>query len=365
VNRTIRRTLAAATVAGTALTLAATALGASTGSGASFPALVYTDWCRDSGLCSYTSKGSTGGINDFIAGSVDFAATDAPLTSSQSEQLAAKRGGVKALYFPTLLGAISVPVNAPGLTKRLQLNGPTLADIFSGGITTWNDAKIKKDNPGVALPSQPITVCVRADGSGTSFGFTTFLTKVSPTFGSKVGASQQPNWTAPKIVRGTRNPGVAQCIKDNQFSIGYVDLGDATNAGLGASIAKIGKTETIVIKRKGKPVKQTRVVYSVPSGPGITKAGDVAKVDLTRPDLLQFQLANSKTAGAYPITITTFVLAYSDYSTAGKGGSLGDVKSLLGYAYGTGQGRVANFGFAPLPKPLLDAGKAQLALLKQ
>ncbi len=364
-NRTIRTTLTAATIGGAALTMAATALGASTGSGASFPALVYSDWCRDSGLCSYTSKGSTGGINDFIAGSVDFAASDAPLTSSQNDQLAAKRGGVKALYFPTLLGAISVPVNAPGLTKRLQLNGPTLADIFDGDITSWNDAKIKKDNPGVALPAQPITVCVRSDGSGTSFGFTTFLTKVSPSFGTKVGASQQPNWTAPKVVRGARNPGVAQCIKDNQFSIGYVDLGDATNAGLAPSIAKIGKTETITITRKGKRIKKTKIVYSVPSGPGITKAGDGLKIDLARPDLLQFQLANSKAAGAYPITITTFMLAYSDYSTAGKGGSLGDVKSILGYAYGTGQGRVANFGFAPLPKALLDAGKAQIALLKQ
>jgi phosphate transport system substrate-binding protein len=365
VNRTIRTTLTAATIGGAALTMAATALGASTGSGASFPALVYSDWCRDSGLCSYTSKGSTGGINDFIAGSVDFAATDAPLTSSQNDQLAAKRGGVKALYFPTLLGAISIPVNAPGLTKRLQLNGPTLADIFSGGITSWNDAKIKKDNPGVALPAQPITVCVRSDGSGTSFGFTTFLSKVSSDFRTKIGASQQPNWTAPKIVRGARNPGVAQCIKDNQFSIGYVDLGDATNAGLSASIAKIGKTETFTVKRKGKPVKITRTAYSLPSPASITKAGDIAKVDLARPDLIQFQLANSPAVGAYPLTITTFVLAYSDYSTAGKGGSLGDVKSILGYAYGTGQGRLANFGFAPLPKPFLDAGKAQVALLKQ
>lgn len=339
---------------GLALVAAAPAFAASSGSGATFPQLVYKDWCQQLG-CSYTGKGSSGGIRDFIAGTVDFAGSDAVMTGDQTSSLSSQRGGVKALYFPTLLGAITVPTNTSA--GRLRLDGPTLGDIFSGGITKWNDKRIAKLNPGKRLSSNPITVCVRADGSGTSFGFSLFLEKTSKSFKSKVGnASQTPNWTAPKLVKQPGNPGVAQCVKDNADSIGYVDLGDATNAGLTGNLAAIGKFE--------KTKKGTKQIFSLPSPKSITAAATLKKVDLSNPYGIQRALVASSAKGAYPITITTFVLAYSDYSSAGKSDSLGDIRNFLTYAYGAGQSRVGNYGFAPLPAPFLSAAKAQMSQIK-
>lgn len=347
-KRSLRTTMLAG---GVALLTAVPALGAASGSGATFPALVYRDWCSQLG-CSYTPKGSSGGIRDFIAGTVDFAGSDAIMTDVQAGDLASKRGGVKALYFPTLLGAITVPTNTSA--GRLNLDGPVLGEIFSGGITRWNDKRIAKMNPGKKLPATDIAVCVRADGSGTSYGFTLFLEKTSPSFKAKVGnASQQPNWTAPKIVKQPGNPGVAQCVKDNADSIGYVDLGDATNAGLSSKLSAIGKFE------RGK--KGTREVFSLPSPKSISAAANLKKVDLANPYAIQRALVASPAQGAYPITITTFVLAYSDYSNANKASSLGEIKNFLNYAYGAGQGRVGNFGFAPLPAPMLSAARAQIS----
>jgi len=363
-----RASLAAAVTAGGAMLLsAAPAFGAGTGSGATFPALVYRDWCQTVG-CSYTAKGSTGGINDFIAGTVDFAGSDAVMTDAQVASLAQRRGGVRPIYLPTLLGAISVPTNTPA--GRLRLDGKVLGEIFSGGITRWNDSRITRLNRGKRLPNAAITVCVRADGSGTSFGFSNYLAKVSPGYRSKVGgASQQPNWTAPVLVRQPGNPGVAQCIKDNANSIGYVDLGDAANAGLTGSVASIGKFEriTVTVRRGNRRVTRvrTREAFTLPSPRTIALAGNVRRFDLANPFKLQFDLVNSSAPGAYPITITTFILAYSDYSQAGKAGSLGDVRAFLNHAYGPGQRTLGRFGFAPLPAPMLRAARAQAAALQR
>ena len=154
-NRTLRNSVATAVIGGAALALPALALGSATGSGASFPATAYSKWCQDSGLCSYTSKGSTGGINDLINGVVDFAASDAPLTDQQKADLASKRGGATPLYFPTLIGTITVDTNIDGVSKGINFDGKTLADIFRGAITNWSDARIRKPNPGVTLPERP------------------------------------------------------------------------------------------------------------------------------------------------------------------------------------------------------------------
>ncbi len=206
VKRSNRMTFAgAALIASGAMAVGvAPAMGASIGSGATFPQLVYKDWCASQG-CSYTGKGSSGGIRDFIAGTVDFAGSDAIMTPEQVADLAAKRGGVTPIYLPTLLGAISVPTNTTA--GRLKLDGKVLGEIFSGGITKWNDSRITKLNAGKRLPNADITVCVRADGSGTSYGFSNYLTKVSTAYRTKVGgASQTPAWAAPRIIKGTGNP---------------------------------------------------------------------------------------------------------------------------------------------------------------
>jgi phosphate transport system substrate-binding protein len=365
VKKTVR-TIAVTGVAAAALAGAGSAVAAITGSGATFPRIVYENWCRDSGLCTYTAKGSTGGIRDFINGVVDIAASDATLSQEQLSELAAKRGGVTPLYFPTLLGAITVPVNVQGIQgNRIKLDGKVVGDIFAGAVTRWNDPSIARTNKGLSLPSAPITVCVRSDGSGTSFGFSRYLTKVSPTFKAKVNFGQTPAWAAPNVIKQPGNAGVANCVKSNQNSIGYVDLGDALNAGLTSYVTAVGRSDVVTkrVRRGGKLVrKRVRVTrYIRPTVASISAAGNLRTI---KPDLT-IDFSASPAFGAYPITITTWILAYSDYGKAGKRDSLDDVKRFLNYAYSApAQGKLPSLGFAPLPSPIVAAAKKQLATLK-
>jgi phosphate transport system substrate-binding protein len=374
VKRSVRNTMTAAIVGGALFATAATALAETKGSGASFPRLAYQTWCQESGgLCSYTSKGSTGGINDFIGGVVDFGASDAPLSDAQRADLASKRGGAGVLYFPTLLGAVTIPTNMAGQPGALQIRAKTLGRIFAGEITTWNDPAIVGDNAtnprtkGFKFPAQPIVVCVRQDGSGTSFAFSSFLSKASAPFKAKVGVSQLPAWTAPQVVKAPGNVGVASCVTQNSGSIGYVDLGDARNAGLGKNLAAVGKSEVIRVKRKVRGKVRTvsirRLTYKPPSVPAIIRAGNVTAKQI--PSSLLLDLSLSPAIGAYPIVTTTWVLAYTDFNQAGKGASLAGVKSVLNYFYSTGaQARLSQLGFAPLPATILAAAKKQMTLLK-
>jgi len=345
VNRTLRIAAVAAVGAGT-LVGAASAMGAATGSGATFPAVAYQKWCGESGVCSYTGKGSSGGIRDLTNKTVAWAGSDAVLTE---QQLAAIGGQIR--YFPTLLGAISVPVNIPGVTgNKMKLDGKTLGDIWSASVTTWNAPQIKKLNPGVALPASPITLCVRSDGSGTSYGFSNYLSKVSPTYRSKIGyGSQTPAWQG-TVVKSPGNPGVANCVKSTPNSIGYVDLADSIRAGLQSNVTAIGKSE--IVKQGKKTVRKT--VFVLPSPKSISAAGDVKTIKPT----LDIDLSNSPAAGAYPITITTWVLAVPGRPQNAE------VKNVLGYFYGsTAQGQLAGLGFAPLPGKLRAAAiKAAAAL---
>ncbi len=373
-KRSLRTTAMAAIAAGAMFATAATALAETKGAGASFPRLAYQTWCQDSGgLCSYTSKGSTGGINDLRDGLVDFGASDAPLTDAQLGDLAAKRGGSGVLYFPTLLGAVAIPVNVPGAPSNIQLRARTVGKIFAGAITNWSDPDIKADNAlsprtkGFAFPNLPITACVRQDGSGTSFVTSIFLTKSSPEFKSRVTVAQLPNWSAPQIIRSPQNVGVANCVKNTVGAIGYVDLGDARNAGLARNIAAIGKSEVIKVPKrvKGKIrlVTKRRLVFVVPSVEAIQRAGNIAPSAIAKNLVLDLTLSSAK--AAYPIVTTTWALAYTDYTQAGKSGSVAGVKQTLNYFYSAGaQGKLASLGFAPLPAPLLAAAKAQLTKLK-
>ena len=350
-----RLLLSAAAVAGAGIAVAgcgssSSSSTTSSGSGSSLVANAYTAWCTDSALCSYASKGSGAGITDLTNGVVDWAGSDSPLNATQLPALASARGGVTPVYFPTLLAAIGVPVHVAGVT-HLRFSGPVLADIFDGAITKWSDPKIASENPGAKLPSSAITVCVRADGSGTSQNFTNWLGIESPAFIAKVGpASQLPNWTAPLKVSAPKNPGVLQCVKDNPNAIGYADLADVIKAGDTNLLASI---------------KAPDGTYVSPTSAAVSTAGTGATVGQPIvPKTLQKSLLNSTAKGAYPITITSFVLGYSDYAAAGKSASLPKVKAWLDYVYGSkAQGQLAGFGYAPLPATILNAGKAQEASL--
>jgi phosphate transport system substrate-binding protein len=322
----------------------------STGSGSTFAALPYNTWCTNSKLCTYISKGSGGGITDFTNGVVDWGATDSPLKPSELATLAKTRNGVTPIYFPTFLGAIGVPTNVSGATT-LQFSGKTLADIFDGTVTTWNSPEIAAENPGVTLPSAAITVCVRADSSGTSSNFSGYLGKESATFLQKVGAaSKTPPWTAPHLSAAPKNSGVLQCVKSNSNSIGYADMADVTSAGDTNLVAK---------------VKAPGGAYVSPTIAAVTAAGTTAKISTpVVPKTLQASLLNSTAAGAYPITITTFVLAYSNYQQASMTKALAGTQSFLNYAYGsTAQTALTALGDAPLPSSILSVAKSQVGTL--
>lgn len=308
--------------------------GAATGSGASFPAPAYTQWCQESQTCSYASKGSGAGIKDLTSGVVAWAGSDAPL---KSEEASAITGTV--LYFPTLLGAVAIPTNIEGVSKPINLTGPALAGIFDGDIKTWDDKDIAASNPGVTLPAKPIVVCVRADSSGTSYNFSSYLGQISQGFADKVGAdgSKTPTWTA-TVSASPGNSGVANCVKSSSNSIGYVDLADAKQAGLDAQAAAIGEDGA----------------YVAPTTASIKAAGAGAKLNSD----LTFSVLNSQAKGAYPIVATTYALAVE----GGKDNAA--VSKAFTYFLGSkAQGQLEALGYAPLPEAILSKATAQLSKL--
>src|SRR5438094_6714313 len=197
------------------------------GAGATFPSIIYQDWIltysqtHPDVKLNYQSIGSGGGIRQFSDGTVDFGGTDAPMTDSA---IAAIQGNV--LHIPTVLGAIVVTYNVPGVTQQLKFTPDVIAGIFLGTITKWNDARIASVNPGVTLPATDIVVVHRSDGSGTSFGFTDYLSKVSPEWAQKVGKGTSVRW--PVGLGGKGDEGVGSSVGQTPGAIGYIELGYAT-----------------------------------------------------------------------------------------------------------------------------------------
>src|SRR5579875_2048379 len=193
------------------------------GAGATFPYPIYSKWFSDyhklhPGVqINYQSIGSGGGIEQLLSGTVDFGASDGPMTD---QQLA--RARVKILHIPTVLGSVVPAYNVPGISNELKFSQQTLAGIFLGKITKWNDASIGRDNPGAKLPDSPILVVHRSDGSGTTYIFTDFLSKVSTEWKSRVGKGTAVSW--PTGLGGKGNEGVAGLIRQMQGAIGYVEL---------------------------------------------------------------------------------------------------------------------------------------------
>jgi phosphate transport system substrate-binding protein len=324
---------------------AAVAQGAATGSGSTFAAAAYQKWGADSGLVTYEGKGSGAGIEDLIAGKVDFAGSDAPLNAEESQALAQSRGGVTPVYFPTLLGGVAVPANVKGVGKPLKLDGATLGRIFSGAVKRWNDRAIAATNPGVKLPASAVVLCVRSDSSGTTFNFTSYLAKASKPFKAKVKPSKTPAWAGkPKQAEG--NSGVADCVKKTKNAIGYVELGDALRAGLKAKI--------VALKGTGAGAG-----FVTPSRKSISAAAALGRV----PGNLVLDLFASRARGAYPIVTTTYVVAYSSYAAAGSA-NVDAVKQFLSYAYSpAAQKALPALGLAPLPASVARIANTKAGLL--
>jgi len=308
-----------------------------TGAGSTFDAPFFTSafaayqQARPGVAVSYAAVGSSVGISRFTAGTVNFGATDVPASSTD---LAGARGG-PAVQVPVDLGGISVAYNVMTLNGSLKLTGPVLARIFIGQITRWNDPAITALNPGAQLPDAYITVVHRADGSGTTYIFSDYLSHVSPAWASAVGASRSLHWPVGYGADG--NQGVASTILRIPYSIGYVE--DAYTAGTAINSAAIAN-------RDGK--------YVTPSPATIT-ADAAAKPAITAQD---FSIVDEPGADAYPISGYSWVLVSAGQSSQATGKAL---VGLLGWLTGPGQSYAAALGYVPLPSAVRQLAATTLA----
>ena len=317
----------------TALTLAAPAAAQVklNGAGATFPNIIYQDWmltynkAHSDVQLNYQSIGSGGGIRQFSDGTVDFGATDAPMKDSA---IAAINGNV--LHIPTVLGGDVPTYNLPDVKETLRFTPEVLADIFLGKITKWSDARIASANPGLKLPDADIVVVHRSDGSGTSFIWTDYLSKVSPEWEQKVGRGTSVNW--PVGLGGKGNEGVTATVKQTPGAIGYVELG----------YAMINKLPAGSVRNKaGK--------FITPALESITAAAAGAMQAMGPNTDFRVSITNPDGDKAYPIASFTWFLLRKEYDDAAKAGAL--VK-FVWWAETEGQAKAESLGYAPLPKQL-------------
>jgi phosphate transport system substrate-binding protein len=311
------------------------------GAGATFPQPVYQEWAsrfqKQTGTTvNYQGIGSGGGIAQFTAGTVDFGASDAAMTDE--EEAAAKKKG-DPVHIPTVMGAVTVSYNLSGVKTGLKLDGATIANIFLGKITKWNDPAIKSQNPGVTLPGSSISICHRSDDSGTTKNFTQFLADYSPAWANGPGVDKSVKWPSGTGAKG--NDGVAACIKQTQNSIGYVEQAYALANNF---------TFASVKNKSGKYITPTLAATSA------------AGTGLTIPDDLRISTINAPGATAYPITALTFLLVYQDPCKAGmKADQAKRLKAWLDYAERAGQDVAGELQYAKLPAELHSKAKAKLA----
>ena len=307
------------------------------GAGATFPNPLYQKWLSEYGKLhsnvriDYQSIGSGGGIKQIQTQTVDFGASDAPMTDSD---LKAAPG--ELLHIPTVLGAVVVTYNVPSITQPLHLSPEVVADIFLGKIKKWDDQRLKQDNPGVSLPAADITVVHRAESSGTSFVFTDYLAKVSSEWKEQVGADKQPKW--PVGQGGKGNEGVTGQIKQQPNTIGYVELAYATQNNLPSALIKNGA---------GK--------FIAPSIDAVTAAA--ASASAQTPEDLRVSITNATGEDAYPISSYTYILAYKDQKSADKGKALVD---FLWWGIHDGEQFAKDLQYAPLPKEIVTRAEAKI-----
>lgn len=303
------------------------------GAGATFPYPLYSKWFSEYGKThkdtefNYQSIGSGGGIKQVLAETVDFGATDAPMTDDELKQA---KSPIK--HIPTVLGAVTAAFNLSGV-KELKLDGETLAEIFLGSITKWNDPKIAKLNPKAVLPSVDILVVRRSDGSGTTSIFSTFLADVSTTFKTKVGAGKNVTWPVGMGAKG--NEGVTALVSQTNGAIGYVELAYALQNKLSMAAIKNMSGE-----------------YISPSVESISKAAGTVKD--AKGDL-RISVINSQAKGAYPISSFTWILLVENKSAQST-----EVKKFLTWSMKDGQKLAPELHYAPLPKKLAESITALL-----
>lgn len=302
------------------------------GAGATFPYPIYSKWfdayhkLHSDIEINYQSIGSGGGIRQVTAGTVDFGASDGPMTDEQMAAFKQKRG-IDILHFPTVLGAAVPAYNIPGVTVTLRFTPSALAGIFLGTITKWNDPAIAGPNPGVNLPATPIVVAHRADGSGTTYVWTDYLSKISPKWAESVGRGTAVKW--PTGLGGKGNEGVSGLIQQTPGCIGYVEL--------------IYALQNHILYGS---VRNSAGRYIKASLPSVSAAA----AGVTMPDDFRVSITNSPAPDAYPISSFTWLLIPQKIPDSSK---RQDIVNFLHWMLTDGQTMTAALSYAPLPKPVV------------
>jgi phosphate transport system substrate-binding protein len=310
-----------------------------TGAGASFPYPIYAKWFdtyrqKTGAQINYQSIGSGAGIQQVKAGTVDFGATDAALSDERLEEMPRK-----VVHVPTVAGAVVLAYNLPDLKVPLRLTPEVVAGIYLGSIKKWNDEQIAAANPGVRLPGRPILAVHRADGSGTTDIFTTYLCAVSPEWKKRVGASTSVSW--PSGVGGKGNEGVTGLVRQTPGSIGYVELAYARQNRLPAALLR---------NQAGR--------FVAPTLASTTAAVEGAAAALAKD--VRAPIVNAPGADAYPISALTFLLVYQDQKDPVRAKALVD---FITWAMREGQGMAEALDYAPLPEAVLEVNRAALRTL--
>lgn len=305
------------------------------GAGATFPNPIYSKWFSDYHkqhpdiAINYQSIGSGGGIQQLKAGTVDFGASDMPLKPEQLKEL---RGPI--IQFPTVLGSVVPAYNLPELQQEIKFTPEALAEIYLGKITKWNDKLLAEANPGLNLPAKDIIVCHRSDGSGTTFVWTDYLSKVSSEWKAKVGSNTSVNW--PVGLGGKGNEGVAGLVRQQPGAIGYVEL-------IYALQNKI--TFGSVKNAAGKFVKASLASTTAAAG------------GVTMPDDFVVSITNSPAKDAYPVASFTYLLIPTKWEDAGKRQAITD---FLHWMLDHGQTAAASLDYAPIPKSVSEKERARI-----
>ena len=311
------------------------------GAGATFPYVIYSKWFdvyhQKTGFeFNYQSIGSGGGIKQVIEGTVDFGASDAPMSEDQMKQVKQKQG-TEILHILTVMGAVVVTYNLPGVKKGLKITPDVLAGIYLGTITKWNDSKITFDNKGIKLPNEAIFVTHRSDGSGITNIFTGYLSKVSDAWKGKVGQGTAVDW--PVGLGGKGNEGVAGLVKQTEGSIGYVELAYAEQNSLPYAALK---------NKAGNFVMPTFDAVSAAA------AGFVKNM----PEDLRVEITNADGKDSYPISGFTWLLIYKNMKDKSKAKAIVD---FLKWAVTDGEKYAKDLYYAPLPKEVVKLDQKKIA----
>ena len=315
-----------------AILLAATTFAAHadiTGAGATFPYPIYAKWAeaykKETGIgLNYQSIGSSGGIKQINAKTVTFGATDAPVPGADLD----KNGQVQ---FPAIIGGTVPIVNLDGFQPgELRITGPVLAEVFMGDITRWNDAKLAALNPGKKLPDQPITVVHRADGSGTTFNFTDYLTTVSPEWSKRVGRGAAIKWPAASSIGGKGNEGVAANVNRAKGSIGYVEY------------AYVKKNKLTFLQLQNKAGKFV-------SPDDLTFAAAAAGADWFSVPGMGLSIVDQKGDAVWPVTTASFIIMYKNPDDKK---SSAEVLKFFDWAFKNGKKDAADLDYVSLPDNL-------------